>query len=124
MRCLRQASLPASLLIITTLLVLKESDASAASRFPRRHTRSPLSRSSSSSDTVRLPMYQNIQRNRLRKISRGPDSTKKSQELRGAKIPTKKRTSPLTSRITAIVMHRVVHFFCSIIEPAEKDEWI
>lgn len=83
------------------------------------HSMSGLCRLSSSSDTVRFPRYQNIQKTRLRKISRGPDSTKKSQKLKGAKIPTKKRTRPTTSRITASDTKRMVNLPCSMARPGE-----
>lgn len=50
----------------------------------------------------KFPRYQKIQKTRLRKIMRGPEKTKKSQKLRGAKIPTKKRMRPAASRKTAM----------------------
>ncbi|CAK6978717.1 unnamed protein product [Scomber scombrus] len=91
-----------------TLLVLKESSFLHAhiiliiSRSSSSsHSMPCLVRLSSSSDTVMVPMYQSIQKNRLRKMNKGPVSTKKSQELSGAKIPTKKMMRPAMSKITA-----------------------
>lgn len=90
------------------------------------HSMSCLFRLSSSSDTVRFPMYQNIQRIRLRKISRGPDSTKKSQKLNGAKIPMKKSTRPTMSIITASDRKNLVNLFCSMARAGsgQPDRWI
>ena len=85
------------------------------------HSMSCLTRFSSSSDTVRFPMYQNIQNTRLRNMSRGPDSTKKSQKLRRAKIPTKKRRMPMTSKITARDKKKMVAFPCSMVAPGDTD---
>lgn len=59
-------------------------------------------------------MYQKIQRTRLRKISRGPDSTKKSQKFNGAKIPTRKSNRPTMSRITATDRKKVLKLFFSM----------
>lgn len=73
-----------------------------------------LFRLSSSSDTVMFPMYQNIQRMRLRKISSGPESTKKSQKLKGAAIPMKKITRPTMSIITASERKKVVNLLFSM----------
>lgn len=69
-------------------------------------------------------MYQNIQKTRLRKISTGPDSTKKSQKLKGAKIPTKKRTRPTMSKIKAMDRKNLVHELRSIAGPSERSRWI
>jgi len=69
-------------------------------------------------------MYQNIQGIRLRKISRGPESTKKSQKLKGAKIPIKKRRRPTTSIITARDRKKMEQFPCSIVGPAETERWM
>lgn len=80
---------------------------------PQRMSR--LCRSSSSSDTVRFPRYQKIQRMRLRKMSRGPDSTKKSQKLSGAKMPMRSSSSPTTSRMTATDRKKLVQRFCSMV---------
>lgn len=80
----------------------------------RPHSMSGLIRLSSSSETVRFPMYQKIQKIRLRKISRGPDSTKKSQKLKGAKIPRRRRTRPTTSKITATDRKKTVTLLCSM----------
>ncbi|KAG7234142.1 hypothetical protein INR49_005742 [Caranx melampygus] len=75
---------------------------------------------SSSSDTVMFPRYQNIQKTRLRKISSGPDSTKKSQKLKGAKIPMRKRARPAMSRMTASDRKTLVQFpFSSMVESGE-----
>lgn len=82
---------------------------------------SRLVRLSSSSDTLRFPKYQNIQKTRLKKISRGPDSTKKSQKLSGAKIPRKKRMRPTTSMITASARKKAVAFPSSMAGPGESD---
>ncbi|KAL6102443.1 uncharacterized protein ACO6RY_02056 [Pungitius sinensis] len=95
------------------------SSRSPASLPPEVQRMSDLVRFSSSSDTVRFPMYQNIQNTRLRKISKGPDSTKKSQKLRGAKIPTKKRMRPATSRTTASVMKKMGYFPCPMVAGSE-----
>lgn len=57
--------------------------------------------SNSSIGISRFPRYQKIQNTRLRKIMRGPEKTKKSQKLMGAKTPTKKRMRPAASRKTA-----------------------
>lgn len=81
---------------------------------------SGLSRPRSSSDTMMLPMYQNIQGMRLKKMSNGPDSTKKSQKLSGAKIPTKKMRIPRMSRITASDRQRDVHLFTSMADETDK----
>lgn len=43
-----------------------------------------------------------IQKIRLRKIRRGPEKTKKSQKLKGAKTPMKNRMRPAASRKTAM----------------------
>lgn len=59
-------------------------------------------------------MYQKIQRIRLRKISRGPDSTKKSQKFNGAKIPTRKSNRPTMSRITATDRKKVLKLLFSM----------
>lgn len=88
------------------------------------HSMSVFFRLSSSSDTVRFPRYQNIQKIRLRKISRGPDSTKKSQKVKGAKIPTNKRTRPATSIITASDRKKMVDLLCSMAGPGETDRWM
>lgn len=58
--------------------------------------------SNSSIDTSRFPRYQKTQNTRLRKIMRGPEKTKKSQKLRGAKTPMKKRMRPAASRKRAM----------------------
>lgn len=58
--------------------------------------------SKSSIGTSRFPKYQKIQNTRLRKMMSGPEKTRKSQKLRGAKTPTKKRRRPATSRMKAI----------------------
>lgn len=76
---------------------------------------SGLVRFSSSSDTVRFDMYQKIQGIRLKKMSREPLKMKKSQKVKGAKIPTSKMISPATSRITASDAKRTVHLFCSML---------
>lgn len=57
---------------------------------------------SSSSSNSRFPRYQKIQNTRLMKIKMGPVKTKKSQKLKGAKIPTKKRMRPAASRNMAM----------------------
>ncbi|CAB1455894.1 unnamed protein product [Pleuronectes platessa] len=107
---------------------LKESGLFRSVRLLSRfgHSMSCLIRLSSSSDTVICPVYQNIQGIRLRKISRGPDSTKKSQKLNGAKIPTKKRMRPAMSRNKASAMKNLTHPLCSIAaaEREKKDEWL
>lgn len=64
-------------------------------------------------------MYQNIQKIRLRKISKGPDSTKKSQKLSRTKIPIKRRIRPTMSKIKASDRKRVLHCLCSIAGPDE-----
>ncbi len=69
-------------------------------------------------------MYQNIQKTRLRKISRGPDSTKKSQKLKGAKIPRKKRMRPTMSKIKASVRKAMVALRCSMFGAGETDRWM
>lgn len=76
---------------------------------------SGLVRLSSSSDTVRVDMYQKIQINRLKKMSREPVKMKKSQKDKEAKIPTRKRISPTRSRITASATKRLVVCFCSML---------
>lgn len=108
---------------------LKESSGSASADSVQLHSycchsMSGLVKLSSSSVTVRLPRYQNIQRIRLRKISKGPENTKKSQKLKGAKIPMKKRQRPMMSKITASDKKRLVHFFWSIAAPGETDRWM
>lgn len=82
-----------------------------------------LGKLSSSSDTVRSPMYQNIQKIRLRKISKGPDITKKSQKLNGAKIPMKKRIRPTMSKIKASARNVLLHLFGSIAGTDETGRW-
>lgn len=94
-------------------------------RSGRRHSMSALFRLSSSSDTVRFPRYQNIQKNVLRKMSRGPDNTKKSQKLKGAKIPTKKRTRPTTSKMMASARKKPVQLpSFAMAGPGEADAWM
>lgn len=88
------------------------------------HNMSCLGRLSSSSETVMFPMYQNIHKNRLRKSSKGPDNTKKSQKLNGAKIPTKKRTTPTMSIITASDRRTVENLLSSMSGPGETDRWM
>lgn len=68
-------------------------------------------------------MYQNIQKIRLRKISKGPDITKKSQKLNGAKIPMKKRIRPAMSKIKASARNVLLHLFGSIAGPDETGRW-
>lgn len=96
---------------------MKESGSASPASHILSHSMSFLGRLSSSSDTLMFPMYQNIQKNVLMKISKGPDSTKKSQKLKGAKIPTKKRISPATSKITAIDTKMMVYFPSFIVGP-------
>lgn len=83
-----------------------------------------LGKLSSSSDTVRSPRYQNIQKTRLRKISKGPDITKKSQKLNGAKIPMKKRIRPTMSKIKASARNVLLQLFDSIAGPEETGRWM
>lgn len=66
---------------------------------------SHLGRTSSTS-TSRLPTYQKIQKNRLRKMMMGPEKTKKSQKLKGAKMPRKNRMRPTASRKMAMKKKR------------------
>lgn len=74
-----------------------------------------LVRLSSSSDTVRVDMYQKIQGIRLKKMSRDPEKMKKSQKDNGAKIPTRKMISPTASRIPATTAKRMVDLFFSML---------
>lgn len=55
----------------------------------------------SDSGSIRFPRYQNIQKTRLTKMMRGPDRMRKSQKLKGAKMPMKKRARPITSNAKA-----------------------
>lgn len=48
-----------------------------------------------------FPKYQKIQKSRLRKMMMGPESTKKSQKLSWAKMPSRNRTRPATSSTMA-----------------------
>lgn len=73
-------------------------------------------RLSSSSGTVRLAMYQKIQKMRLRKIRRGPDSTKKSQKLKGAKMPMRRRRRPTMSSIRASARKKLPYLPCSMVK--------
>lgn len=60
----------------------------------------------SSTATSRLPTYQKIQKNRLRKMMMGPEKTKKSQKLKGAKMPRKNTMRPTASRKMAMKKKR------------------
>lgn len=64
-------------------------------------------------------MYQNIQKTRLKKTSRGPDNTKKSQKLNGAKIPRKKRTRPTASKTKASIRKQMENFWFSMARPVD-----
>lgn len=67
-------------------------------------------------------MYQNIQKARLRKISKGPENTKKSQKLKGAMIPMSKRMRPTMSKITASDKKTTVPLFCAMIGLGETGQ--
>ncbi|CAB1449199.1 unnamed protein product [Pleuronectes platessa] len=67
----------------------------------RRSCKSQLG-SNSCIGTSKFPRYQKIQNTRLRKMRRGPEKTRKSQKVKGAKTPMRKRMRPAASRKTAM----------------------